>query len=200
MSRKRKKSKAPAVILAALLVIAAGAVLYFAGGRLRSRVFYPLKYREEIVSSAEKYGLSPCLVAAVINTESGFRPEAVSVDGAKGLMQLLPSTAEWIAAMRGMDFEEQQLFEPDKNIDYGCWLLKYLIDRYDGSVRYALIAYNAGHGRLEGWLANEEYVDENGELAVIPYGETDSYVKKAERAMEEYRERYGEQLEKADKD
>ncbi len=199
MTKRGSRSGAAGKLITALIILAlAAAAVYFALGRLGRGFIYPLKYREEIINSAEEYGLSPCLVAAVINTESSFRSDAVSVDGAVGLMQLLPSTAEWIASMRGMTYSEEQLSDPAQNIDYGCWLLRYLLNRYDGSTRYALIAYNAGHGRLESWLNNEDYIDDNGELAVIPYGETNAYVKKVERALEEYRKRYGEQLENAD--
>ena len=197
--RARRKKGRAAIWAAAVILLAAvcAAGLYAMRGRFSFRFSYPLKYTEYIKKSAEEYGLSPCFVAAVINTESGFDPEAVSVDGAVGLMQLLPSTAEWIAGMRGIKYDEDMLRSPEYNIDFGCWLLRYLLDRYDGSVRYAAVAYNAGHGRLESWLANSDYLDENGELAVIPFDETRNYVRRVERAAEEYKERYGEQLEKA---
>ena len=188
---------AATIVILLLLTAALGYALW--RRLIPTRLFLPLDYKEELLDSAHEYGLEPCLVAAVINTESSFKKDAVSVDGAEGLMQLLPSTAEWIAAMRGVGYDKQKLFEPGYNIDMGCWLLRYLTDRY-GSTRYALIAYNAGHGRLESWLANEEYLDENGELAVIPYGETDAYVKKVERAIEQYKELYGEELENAKDD
>lgn len=197
-NRVKRRTGRYVVLLAALLAciaLAAGALYVWRHG-LPVRALCPLNYKTEIVASAEEYDLDPCFVAAVINTESRFDKDAVSVDGAVGLMQLLPTTAEWIAGMRGVEYDSRLLNEPEYNIDMGCWLLRYLIDRY-GSTRYALIAYNAGHGRLESWLADDELTDENGVLVTIPYGETDAYVKRVERGVEQYRKTYGEGLENA---
>lgn len=180
-----------AAITVALLAVIWVAVYFF---RLPQRVVYPLKYRDEIIASSEQYGLDPCLVAAVISTESGFDPEAVSSAGAVGLMQLLPETAEWVAGMRGMTFNEALLTEPQYNIDLGCWLLKYLLQTKNYSVRTALAAYNAGIGTVEKWRADENYVDDKGELAVIPYDETRNYVERIEQRTAIYRNTYGEDL------
>lgn len=193
-----KGPRAAIAVIAAVLVLAAAAALmvWYKGLPLRYR--YPLKYKEEILAACSEYGLEPCFVAAVINTESGYDADAVSRAGAVGLMQLMPSTAEWIASMRGVDYEEQRLSDPAYNIDMGCWLLSYLLERYNGNERYALIAYNAGSGTLEGWLKNEEYLNESSELSVIPYNETRNYVERIEKAIEKYERLYGEQLEKAE--
>lgn len=191
-SKRRRKAVLYTVliIIAAILIIAFG--LYYL--RVPQKVMYPLKYRSEIMKSSITYGLDPCLVAAVINTESGFDPNAVSGAGAVGLMQLMPETAEWAAQMRGMSFDPELLTEPQYNIDLGCWLLNYLLKRYNNK-RCALAAYNAGSGALDGWLKNEEYLNENGELAVIPYPETANYVEKVLKAEEQYLAAYGEDLE-----
>ena len=155
---------------------------------------YPLKYADEIKAAAKANGLDPFLVAAVVSTESSFRENAVSGDGAEGLMQVLPSTAEWIDFRRGTALEEDGLFDPATNLDYGCWLLKYLLDRYDGNERYALIAYNASYGRLDGWLKDPGLIDENGELSVIPYAETRAYVEKIALCKDYYEVSYAEEL------
>lgn len=149
---------------------------------------YPIKYVEEINAAADRYGLDRYLVAAVVRTESSFRPEAVSQDGACGLMQVLPVTAEWIDFKRGSELPENGLYAVGTNLDYGCWFLRFLLDRYDGSVRNALVAYNAGYNRLESWL--ETGADENGELAEIPYAETRNYVSKVLDAYETYKDLY----------
>ncbi|MCR5808488.1 MAG: lytic transglycosylase domain-containing protein [Clostridiales bacterium] len=195
-TRSRRSKKLPAFIpiLLILLAAAAGAFLLLRPyvGRTVSKAVYPLRYAEELKAAADRYGLDRALVAAVVNTESGFRSDAVSGDGAVGLMQVLPSTAEWIAFARRAEYEEGSLFDPETNLDYGCWLLRYLLDRYGGSVRNALIAYNAGHGRLESWL--KEGADENGELINIPYAETRNYVEKVTSAKEKYESIYEEEL------
>lgn len=182
-----------AALLFAAAIIVVGYFVIKAVISSRNAYRYPLDYEEYIMAAAEEYSLDPCLVAAVINTESSFDPNAVSPDGAVGLMQLLPVTAQWVSAMRGAEYSEDYLTLPQWNIDNGCWLLRYLIDRYDGSVRYALIAYNAGHARLEEWLSNDDYCDD-GVLTVIPYRETENYVAKIERDTEVYRKYYGETL------
>ncbi|MBO4563750.1 MAG: lytic transglycosylase domain-containing protein [Clostridia bacterium] len=179
------------LITAAVLLLAAGALfaVKYISGRVHG-VVYPLRFTEELTAAAARYGLDPKLVAAVVYTESGFRESAVSADGAEGLMQILPSTAEWIAFRKGEPSEGIDLFDPATNLDYGCWLLKFLLDRYDGNTRFALIAYNAGHGRLDSWLKD----DPTGELNDIPYGETRAYVDKVLRSMDKYGEIYENEL------
>ena len=189
--RAKRRRKLIFALIAAAGVILIGAFLYFSRQALKTA--QPIKYKEEIMTVSEEYGLDPCLVAAVINTESGFDPDAVSKAGAIGLMQLMPSTAEWAAGMRGMTYNEALLTEPQYNIELGCWVLNYLLKRYNNE-RYALIAYNAGSGTLESWLKDESYLNENGELVVIPYGETSAYVDRIEKAREQYRKVYGEEL------
>lgn len=191
---KITRSKNPFLFIAlGGLLLAAGLALIFFGsivGCVQS-VTLPLRYTEELKAAADRYGLDRALVAAVVNTESGFDERAVSRDGAQGLMQLMPVTAEWIAARRGIGYEEGCLFDPETNLDYGCWLLSYLLERYDGNERYALIAYNAGHARLEEWI--ETLADENGDFE-IPYPETRNYVKKVEGLIERYEKVYEEEL------
>ena len=90
----------------------------------------------------------------MIFAESHFRDQT-SHAGAKGLMQLMPDTADFIAQKSGgTAFEQQDLATPQVNIAYGSWYLRYLLDRYDGSEPLALAAYNAGHGTVDGWLAD----------------------------------------------
>lgn len=194
MKNNKKRSLAPIIICALLIVLA---VLGFMAGRhlkgFYSKGMYPLAYREELKAAADRYGLDRYFIAAVVCAESRFRADAVSGAGAQGLMQVMPATAEWIAGMRGAEYEEGSLFDPETNLDYGCWLMRYLLDRYGGSKRNALIAYNAGAGRLDGWL--EGGADENGELIEIPYAETRAYVQRITELEERYRTQYEDELE-----
>ncbi len=94
-----------------------------------------------ISSAAQKQSLDPALIRAVMRQESGFRPCAVSVKGAQGLMQLMPATAA--------QFRVEDPFDPRQNVDAGAALLKQLLDRYKGDLRLALVAYNAGANRAD---------------------------------------------------
>src|SRR5919204_305418 len=111
----------------------------------------PLRHEDVIRQQARDKGLDPALVAAVIYRESRFR-DATSDAGAKGLMQILPATAEFIARKSGgTRFELRDLGNPQINIAYGCWYLRYLVQRYDGNTLAAVAAYNAGHDHVDAW-------------------------------------------------
>jgi soluble lytic murein transglycosylase-like protein len=99
-----------------------------------------------IVRESRRNGLDPALVAAVIQVESHFDPFAVSGAGARGLMQLMPPTARWLVEKEAgrTRLQPAHLFNPVLNIELGTAYLKLLMDRFDGDLRRALIAYNAG--------------------------------------------------------
>jgi hypothetical protein len=111
-----------------------------------------------IAPTAERHGLDPRLVAAVIWVESSGDPKAVSHKGAKGLMQLMPRTAETLGV--------QDVFDPQQNVDGGVRYLKDLLDQHDDDVSLALAAYNAG----------PTAVARHG--GIPPYPETKNYVKR----------------------
>lgn len=130
--------------------------------RSDSRTAPPAKLQRIVDEAAEKHNLDPALVNAVISTESGWNPQAVSNKGAMGLMQLVPGTAE--------RFGVENPFDPAQNIDGGAAYLKTLLDRYNGDLTLSLAAYNAG----------EHAVDRNG--GVPPFWETRRYVRKVKDA------------------
>ena len=119
-------------------------------------------YTDIINSKCQKYGVDPTLVKAVIKAESNFNPSAVSPKGARGLMQLMPSTAT--------DMSVADIFDPEQNIDGGVRYLRYLLDNFGGDVELSVAAYNCGQGR----------VIRNGN-AVPRIPETQNYVKKVMR-------------------
>jgi soluble lytic murein transglycosylase len=151
---------------------------------------YPMTYEAEIRAGAASNGLDPALPAAVILAESSYQPEAVSEANAQGLMQLLPSTAEWVAGKFDETYREGSLFEPETNIKYGCWYLGYLIHRFNGNLTCAIAAYHAGQGTVDGWLANPEYSPDGATLQTIPSSATDTYVKRVLKYYEKYKELY----------
>ena len=177
------------ILLVVLVTLAAaGAIIgavYLRNAFLRQR--YPLKYESTIVKYAGEYGLDPYFVCAVIDTESNFDENAVSEDGAQGLMQIMPETSGWIAGKLQMDAYD--IFDPETNIRFGCWYLSFLKERFSGEEQLMIAAYNAGHNKVEEWLA-EGYSRDGTTLDEIPYEETKKYVDKVTRAYEEYQKLY----------
>lgn len=149
---------------------------------------YPMKYQQQVDRAAETYNLEKSLIYAVIRTESHFDPEAESHVGAVGLMQLMPESFEWLQGLRGQELDISELNNPDVNIDYGCYLLRYFYDYY-GSEETAVAAYNAGFV-VGDWLKDPNYSSDGKSLDTIPYGETERYVEKVMKAKKMYKKLY----------
>ncbi|MFA5802862.1 MAG: lytic transglycosylase domain-containing protein [Thermoleophilia bacterium] len=160
-----------------------------------ARWLYPLDHAEIITKNASRYQLDPALVAAVIYEESSFNDQSVSKEGAIGLMQLLPSTATWISTKDGnADFNPKNLEDPAVNISYGCWYLRYLLDRYENE-ELALAAYNGGTENVDSWVktARSSGRDFNS-VQDIPWRETRDYVSHVDRTSEIYTSAYAAEL------
>ncbi|MBS4960872.1 MAG: lytic transglycosylase domain-containing protein [Clostridiales bacterium] len=163
--------------------IGAGMAATFLPGYL-----FPRRYSTEVEKYAREYGLEENFVYAVIKAESNFDPNAVSYRGACGLMQIMPTTGEWCAESMGMDsFAEEMLFDPEINIQLGCWYLALLVDHFDGSLTTAAAAYNAGIGNVSRWISEGGSTD----LEVIPFRETEGYLKKIQLYHKIYDDMYG---------
>ena len=151
----------------------------------------PLEYEEFVETYAEQYHLELALVYAVIFCESGFRPNAVSPAGAKGLIQIGDDTAIWAAQqIEGMQEEQLEIMDPKTNIQIGCWYLSWLFEKFHGNLQTALAGYNAGHNRVAQWLADEEKSKDGLTLDEIPYEETEQYVGKVKIMKKIYAWRY----------
>jgi soluble lytic murein transglycosylase-like protein len=126
---------------------------------------------ETIVVEARRYHFDPSLVLAVIHVESRFDTYAVSSKDALGLMQLLPSTGEALAPVVGVEWHgAQTLFDPVANVRIGVFYLRQLTDRYNGSVRTALVAYNWGPGRIDQFVrAGDPLPREYSQLVLAAY-------------------------------
>lgn len=160
-----------------------------------ARMWYPLEHEDLIRTEAARQDLDPALVAAVIDTESGFVADSRSSQGAVGLMQLLPETAEFVAGQpRRPSPPPDRLEDPAVNIAYGTRYLRYLVDRH-GSVPLALAAYNGGETNLTEWL--ERARGEGRSLDIpddIPFTETRGFVSRVLEAVPIYRRAYGDRL------
>lgn len=190
-----RKKALPAVLL--LLVLA----FLFTNERIFEWI-YPLKYEQEISAAADEYAVDKLLLAAIIRTESNFKPDKVSVKGAVGLMQIMPDTANWIA--EGTDLEVplgDRLFEPDLNVRLGAQYLRMLQnqfadymgqDDFRSDLAVIAAAYNAGPGVVGRWLEEETWSGLYEESGQIPYGETRHFVARVVYYYNKYQQVYGE--------
>lgn len=151
-------------------------------------VTLPLRHDDIIRQQSQEKGVDANLIAAVIWQESKFRDQTSSA-GARGLMQITPSTAAEIEKLSGgQSFESDDLADPDINIRYGTFYLAYLLDRYEGNEVAALAAYNAGPARVDEWGGADIGVDE------IDFAETEDYVEQVLDKKDEYADNYATEL------
>lgn len=177
------------VLLTLILVCVA---LYFMFEPNIDRALYPREYSELVEKYAKQYDVPENLVYAVMRTESGFDPQAISRVGAVGLMQMMPSTFRWLTEdILVESLEDDALYDPEVSIRYGVFYLRRMYDRY-GDWQTALASYNAGSGRVDGWLEDKTLTDWKGDLIVdrIPFEETRGYVKKVVKAYDAYSRLY----------
>lgn len=149
---------------------------------------YPLRYEDEIAASAATHGVDPYLVAAVIRSESSWDPEASSHQGARGLMQLMPETAQDMVAkglVDGKRYSYENLEDPTINIEYGCAYLSYLMTYFNGATDRAIAAYNAGMGNVDGWAKQDKLLHN-----AITFPETQAYLVRVNMAKARYQELY----------
>lgn len=162
------------------------------------RLCFPLRYTDLILKYSKEYNLSPYLVAAVIKTESNFKPNAKSHKDAHGLMQITSSTGQWAAKeMKIENFTEDMLTEPEFNIKMGCWYIDNLKKEFNGNMELVLAAYNGGRGNVQKWLSDINHSKDGKNLYYIPFKETDQYVKRVKVNYNIYKFLYGKIL-KAD--
>ncbi len=151
---------------------------------LRWRLVYPVHYYDEIKKYADKNGNNPPLMLALVREESYFNPEASSGVGARGLMQLMPATADEVAARKGI--ESYNLFEPESNIRMGNAYYSYVKGMLSGLDISAIASYNGGIGAVSRWKQSLNYSDADSFVEKIPYSETQNYVKKVFRSYWNY--------------
>lgn len=150
---------------------------------------YKIKYSEYVEKYSKEYEVDKYLIYATIKAESNFNPEAKSSQGAIGLMQLLYSTAEEIAPRAGIEVTEENIYDPDININLGTKLLSILIQKY-GNNELALAAYNAGSGNVDSWISKGILKSDGTDAENIPFTETNNYVRKILRDYKIYLELY----------
>ena len=191
--RRRLAAVAVAALLAAV-VVAVVTGLGPIGDALREAITLPLKHDDIIRQQAADKDLDPALIAAVIYEESHFRDQT-SHAGARGLMQITPQTADFIARRSGGSrFVQDDLANPQINIAYGSYFLRYLIDHYGGNETLAIAAYNAGQANVDRWVARAGGPDAFDSARHIPFPETRAYVENVAATRADYREHYADDL------
>lgn len=192
MSRKTKAAlKIAALVTAFALLI--GVSVFFAG-KTAYKAAYPCKYTFEIEKYADEYDVPRALLFAVIHTESGFDPNAVSSAGALGLTQITPETFHWLQTKTGETLPDSALYEPDVSVRYGALFYSMLLSEFGGDIRTAAAAYHAGRGQVNAWLRDGQYSANGKTLDTIPSRDTNHYVYKVMKAINIYNNLYEKEL------
>lgn len=192
MSRKTKAAlKIAALVTAFALLI--GVSVFFAG-KTAYKAAYPCKYTFEIEKYADEYDVPRALLFAVIHTESGFDPNAVSSAGALGLTQITPETFHWLQSKTGEDLPDSALYDPEISVRYGALFYSMLLSEFGGDIRTAAAAYHAGRGQVNTWLRDGQYSANGRTLDTIPSRDTNHYVYKVMKAINIYNNLYEKEL------
>jgi soluble lytic murein transglycosylase len=159
-------------------------------------LLFPRPWWDQLQKQASAAKVDPFLVAGLIRQESEFDPQAKSRSNARGLMQLLPSTARMMATRvpdsRARRYQLSSLYVPDINLVYGTFYFKQVLDQFGGTVEYALAGYNAGENRVTEWLKDGAFEEPAEFVESIPFTETRDYVQAVLRNAALYRALYSQ--------
>jgi len=153
---------------------------------------YPRPYSTTVEAAAAEFDVDPLLLWAVMREESRYDPEALSYVGARGLMQVMPSTQEWIAEQLGEEITPGEAFTPEASIRMGAWFLRFLLDYFEDDLELAIAAYNGGAGSVDSWLDDPRVSNRDDFLRWIGFGETREYLSKVSLSYQVYQELYGD--------
>ena len=185
--RRRRLALGAGVVLAGVVAGAALGVFSDVDDAIQELTL-PLRHEDIIRQQSAEKGVDAALIAAVIYSESKFSDQT-SGAGARGLMQITPEAANEIERLSGgTSFRLDDLSDPEINIRYGTFLLRELLDRFDGDEAAALAAYNAGPANAEQWGGSDLSVEG------IPFPETRAYVEEVLEKKRSYRDKYPQEL------
>lgn len=186
IKRKERNLMTPLIIIIIVLSVALVAVGSYFVYTIYLERSHPMDYKNYVEKYSKEYKVDRYLVYAVIKTESGFKADALSNVGARGLMQIMEDTFDWIKYRMG-DTETAyfDMYDPEINIKYGCWFLGYLTEEF-GNVEAVAAAYHAGRGKVNEWLADKNYSKDGVHLDEIPSSDTAHYVSKITKAKDIY--------------
>lgn len=188
MRNKRSLATLLLVLCAGLL---AGYLIYHSDW-FQKKYVYPFPFQEKVFRYANEYEVDPFLIVAVVRTESKFLPAARSPKGARGLMQMMPETGQWVAGELSVEgFTPEMLNDPETSIRFGTWYLASLRKEFKSNDVLVLAAYNGGRGNVKQWMRQLGWGEDFRDVDSIPYRETREYVKRVMDAHERYQELYG---------
>ncbi len=150
---------------------------------------YKLDYSDYVEKYSKEYDVDKYLIYAIIKAESNFDKDAVSNKGAKGLMQLMDSTAEEVASQINMKLNENDILDANININLGTKYISILIKKYN-NINLALTAYNAGSGNVDNWINDGTLKTDGSNIENVPFRETNNYVRKILRDYKIYDKLY----------
>lgn len=180
MAIKTKKIMYISIVIILIIIIAIGIE------ELMTKKLYKKEYSEYVEKYSQEYGVEQNLIYAIIKAESNFDPSAVSTQGARGLMQLMYSTAKEVAEKIDIELTEENILEPEINIKLGTKYIASLLEKYE-CIEVALAAYNAGSGKVDRWIKEEIIKSDGSDIENIPYKETNTYVRKIIRDYQIYK-------------
>ncbi|REE78877.1 soluble lytic murein transglycosylase [Paenibacillus taihuensis] len=192
MKKRRNKFRRRVVLILCIALL----TLLFVRSEWMSHWLYPVKYREDIVISANNYKLEPHLVAAIIRVETNYKTGVVSKKGAIGVMQLMPDTAKWIIERGGFTNVTLESISnrADVGIEIGAWYLNSLYNQFDGNMYTTIAAYNAGPGTVNRWLKGGTWDGQLDTIDQVPYGETRHYIQRVIYYYNKYKDLYPDLL------
>lgn len=185
---KKTQKNAGGKLLSLLIFLLALVIALFVSKIVYDSVMtsvYPKKYTEYVEKYAAEYAIDETFLYAVIKTESGFDPDAVSSANARGLTQITEDTFDWLKTKTGENYTFDDLFTPEISIKYGAFFLSILMEEY-GDRQTAAAAYHAGMSRVSSWLNDAQYSDDGVHLKNIPISDTAHYVNKIAKAYSIY--------------
>jgi soluble lytic murein transglycosylase len=157
------------------------------------RLSYPRPYSTTVQSAAAEYDVDPLLIWAVMREESRYDPDALSWVGARGLMQVMPPTQDWIAEQLAEEIAPGDAYTPETSIRMGAWFLRFLADYFDQDLELTIAAYNGGAGSVDIWQADPRVADRDDLLRWIGFGETREYLQRVSLSYLVYQALYAEE-------
>jgi soluble lytic murein transglycosylase len=148
---------------------------------------FPLQYNQSVMKYSAQYDMDPYLIYSIIRVESKFNPYAKSNKGATGLMQITPQTGMYIAELLNIDsFDENQLYNPDLNIQFGSFYFSKLYKDFNADINCALAAYNGGSGNVTKWITTNDKGEKYLDVEKIPFNETRNYILRVKKIYNIY--------------